>query len=1308
MTLLDQIKKIHARLPQAIYYDRRTIYSKLKKIKPLVHQKKQYKKVANQIHLIEKFLASAIQKQQLRFEKRPQPTFPEHLPIVARKDEIIQTIKQSNIVIISGETGSGKSTQLPKMCIEAGCGIEGLIGCTQPRRIAAITLASRISEELGEDLGLSVGYKIRFQDSTRKDAYIKIVTDGILLAEAQIDSFLNDYDTLIIDEAHERSLNIDFILGILKQLTNKRPQLKVIIASATLDTEKFSTAFDHAPIIEVSGRMYPVTIKYMPPSPDDPDDLTYVDLTIRAVESLWQMGCRGDMLIFLPTEQDILETCDRLEGQKRKGVTIFPLFGRLSSADQRKVFMTIEGQKIVVATNVAETSLTIPGIKYVIDTGLARIPHYIPKLRITRLAVLPISKSSADQRKGRCGRVSNGVCIRLYEESDYESRPFYTPPEILRSNLAEVILRMMALQLGEIQKFPFIDQPDIKLIKDGYALLEELGALTKNNMTYVLTSKGSFMARMPIDPRISCMIIQAQKEGCVNEMAIIASALSIQDPRVRPLEKENLADTCHEQFKNPSSDFLTLLSLFQFYQDHQTIQSQNQLRKLCKTHYLSFLRMREWQDIYTQLTRILVEQSISITPHTLSGKQLYRAIHRSIVSGYLSNIGFKKQNNMYLTPKGREVMVFPGSGLFQNSGQWIVAAEMIETTRLFARTIANIKPAWIEDFGKPLCSYTYNNVRWDIKKEDVIADEQVNFYGLVIISKRIVSYRDINPELCNSIFIQSALVEGQINRKYDFMAHNQNVIQSIEQMENKLRRKDILVTDSDIFSFYMSRLKGTCNVNDLNRRIKQKSGDEFLHMSESMLLQRCPDDTELSKFPDKIFIGDQAFDCQYIFQPGQPDDGLTVFIPFSFIHELPLHTLEWLVPGMRKEKIHTLIKSLPKTYRKQLMPISQTVETIDNEIIPTHSPMITQLSQFIFERFQIDVPASMWSDADLPDYLKPRIAVIDYKGRVIQSERNIHKLLKQSQFGTKKIQNTETLWLDAKQKWEKKGITRWDFGDLPAYISISDQINAYIALVPGDHCVNIRLFSSQYEAENIHLQGVYQLYSLYLSKEFKFIRKRIFFPQATTPGVVYFGGSLSVENSIFKALTHTLFYKPFRTQNAFESYAKEILPHIQSKLKNYTSVIESIMNELYETRSLIHTLETNNCANALLINFYHKLRIDLTQLIPESFLDIYKIDRLEQLPRYLKGIQIRAKRGSINYDKEKSKASELQPFEDALHQLVKDITNKTTQDKRDALEDLYWMIEEYKLSLFAQEIKTSFPVSPKRLNAKIADIKRMI
>ncbi|KPA12590.1 ATP-dependent helicase HrpA [Candidatus Magnetomorum sp. HK-1] len=1247
----------------------------------------------------------------IRQQKIPSLNFPQQLPITEKKDQIIQAIYDNPVVIISGETGSGKSTQIPKMCLAAGGGIYGMIGCTQPRRIAAISIARRIAEELGEDIGQSVGYQIRFQDRTPKNAYIKVMTDGILLSETLNDRYLNAYDTIIIDEAHERSLNIDFLLGFIKSLLKKRSDLKMIITSATIDTEKFSKAFGRAPIIEVSGRLYPVTTTYYPKETwidkDEDQDITHVEMAVKALELQWKKRRYGDTLIFMPTEQDIIETCELIKARIPHTAQIIPLFARLPQEAQKKIFAPATTQKIIVSTNVAETSITIPNIRYVIDSGLARIPQYLPRSRTTSLPVQPISKSSADQRKGRCGRVTDGICIRLYSEEDYDERRQYTPPEIRRANLASVILQMMALRLGQVKHFPFVDPPDSKSIQDGMDLLIELGAIRNGLKGPYLTDQGRFMARLPIDPRIARMIIEAENEKCMAEILIISAALSIQDPRERPLEKEKMADEAHSNFQDEKSDFVTLLNIWYRYHEQLKIKkTQSQMRKYCRQNFLSYIRMREWQDIVRQIRMILEDHQMDVKPGQKRNVNLYNAIHRCILSGFLSNIAMKQKSNFFLAAKNREVMLFPGSTLFNRAGDWIVSAEMVETSRRFARTVGHIKSEWLEYYGKNLCKRKYLNPHWEKKRGEVVADEQVYLFGLLIVPKRRVSYGSVEPEVAKDIFIQSALIEGEYFGKFEFLSYNQMLINNIQNIENKTRRKDLLVSDEDQALFYRQRLHSVYDIRTLKRQIRRKGSDDFLKMTEEDLLIIQPDESALSFFPDHVTLNGKPFSLKYAFAPGEKNDGITLEIPQNQIDHVAPRDFEWLVHGLLKEKITALIKGLPKRYRKQLVPISRTVERLVNLISDqSNAPLFTVLSQAIHKHFKVDIPASSWQSIDLPDYLRMRFSLINHNGKQVKATRNIHELLRSQ---NKSSNLAFDAWATAAKKWERKNCTEWNFGDLPDKVMIHKDWDGFLGLHYHDGQIDLKLFENAEIAKSNHLKGVRALLCRKFNPQLKYIQKNWSTAFRNHPACVVFGGYDVVVESMKNHLTRSLFEKQLQTQAAFETFVETIPPTLNQKAAILFDLKKMILDACEKVRVKIYSIETRQVVNPLVQKFCKQLREDFNHLLPVNYLDIFQSDQLIHLPRYLNGMTLRAERGISDIQKSLERNKEIQEFTEKLKQMVNQLTPESSDEKQKALEKLFWMIEEYKVSLFAQELKTAYPVSAKRLQKRILEIQRMI
>ncbi|MBW2410753.1 MAG: ATP-dependent RNA helicase HrpA, partial [Deltaproteobacteria bacterium] len=926
--------------------------------------------------------------------------------------------------------------------------------------------------------------------------------------------------------------------------------------SATIDTQKFSRAFDDASIIEVSGRMYPVEVRYLPDESefkkiitDHNGEQTHIEWAVLAVDSLHPLELQGDILIFMPTEQDIRETCEILEGRNYSRTTIFPLFARLPAADQSKVFSRPAGRKIIVATNVAETSLTIPGIRYVIDTGFARIAQYNPRSRTKALPITPISRSSADQRCGRCGRLENGVCMRLFAEEDYQARELFTPPEILRSNLADVILRMIALDLGDIDAFPFIDKPATKNIQDGFNLLKELGAITearnikgRQANRFFLTEKGKLMAAIPLDPRLSRMLIEAQTEDCLPEIAVIAAALSIQDPRERPAEEADTADQIHARFDDPSSDFISLLNIWRDYHQYfEQVKSTNQMKKYCKSYYLSFRRMREWCDIHFQIGSILKEHDFSIKHDTtVNPEDKYAAIHKSILSGFLSNIAVKKEKNMFQAARGKAVMIFTGSGLFNRAKTWIVAAEMVETTRLFARTVANIDSRWLEDLGKNLCTYTYLDPHWDKDRETVIASEQVSLFGLIIIPGRPVSYGRIHPEEASDIFIDNALVDGDLRELPPFLKHNLKLVAEVKDMEDRLRRRDLLVSAAEMFRFYRQKIGCIYDIRSLKKLLDKRGDDKFLQMSREDLLNYLPPEELLAQFPDHVNLGANAFECSYRFDPGTEVDGLTVKIPSTLAALVPAAAVDWLVPGLFREKLTALIKGLPKTYRKKLVPISETVDLIFSKMSRDEDNLITALNSFIQQHFGLDIPATAWSLDTLPNHLRIRISITGPQGDELRCGRD-KAVLTRTVPGDVSPPELET----ARKTFERTDLRRWNFGDLPDHIILEAKEGAKWIVFPAlhvrpddDNCVDLRLFENREKAIESHKKGVAKLFTINFARDIKFLKQNLGLPPALKKVSDDFGGARNLEKSLFNRVINNLFAKDIRTQKEFYTHAE--------------------------------------------------------------------------------------------------------------------------------------------------------------------------
>jgi ATP-dependent helicase HrpA len=1307
------------------------------------------------INHLQKIIDHSHHRYQQRARSIPLLQFPEDLPITAGKNEIIRLIKDNQVVIITGETGSGKTTQIPKMCLAAGQGLRGMIGLTQPRRIAAITIAQRIAAELSEPLGKSIAYKIRFEEKTAAEPLIKVMTDGILLAETQNDSLLLAYDTIIIDEAHERSLNIDFLLGFLRPLLNQRKDLKLIVTSATIDTAKFSQAFHDAPVIEVSGRMFPVEVRYRPVDPikEENGEASYIDEAIACVERLQEERRYDDILIFMPTEQDIREICERLA--KRCSGLILPLYARLSGNQQRLVFEKADQQKIIVATNIAETSLTIPGIKYVIDSGLSRILEYNPRSQTTGLPVKPISRSSAEQRKGRCGRVQNGICIRLYAPDDYAERPLYTAPEIMRSNLAGVILRMLSLNLGAVHTFPFIDRPQPKSIRDGLEILRDLGALQKSDSaedseSYRLTEIGRSMAQFPLDPRISRILIEAQKEGCVNEVAIIAAALSIQDPRERPYDKKDQAAAAHARFQHVESDFLSYLNIWNHYHDTlERLQTQNKLRKFCHEHFLSYKRMIEWQDIHNQIMGIIaggkktspVKKRVKIE----IDQELSDRLHKCILSGYLSHIAQKKEKNFYHAAKSRDVMIFPGSGLFNHGGSWIVAAEITQTSRLFARNVANIKSEWLEELGLDHCRYTYAAAHWEKSRGQVVADEKVSLFGLTIIEKRTVSYDRIDPHEAWQIFIREALITGEVSRKIPFLEHNLSLWQKAQTMEDKLRKRGLVADEETMARLYEQRLPVLSDIRSLLKLIKDKGSDEFLRFREEDLITDEPDMEELARYPDKIKIGDASFPCNYRFHPGKSDDGVTMKIPLGLISKAAEENVERFLPDLLQEKIVYLLKSLPKAMRQKLPAATQVADLFLGQETDVKKSLPRNLSLFVQNKFHLTIPQDAWNAEKLPPHLNMRFSVIDEKGEEVTTSRDLNFL---------RTELSDKVNINALNKirheWEKENITSWDFGTLPEKIPLTNQHGligyACQALQVIDDAIELRLFSDQKESEASHLRGVAALYSIHFADKLKQLKKNITFSGKEKTIAANIGNPKLLEQSIMNRVRKDLFYRAWRSKEEFLHHADSVNSRILQSGQKVLDSILPVLKAFHDTQELLHKLKAKSRTNNPLLNFLQETQAELHCLIPPDFPELYSFERIKELPRYLRSHALRMERGSLNLTSARKKMDEVLIYSQKLQQIVIDAkpsvipAQKLSNDSslslrggeghrgnlvsytylRDCFahcihsqrqikaEELFWMIEEYKVSLFAQELKTPYPVSPKKLDQLIKEIKETI
>lgn len=1235
------------------------------------------------------------------------------LPINHERAHIIQTIQEHQVVIIAGATGSGKTTQLPKMCLEAGLAREKMIGCTQPRRIAATSIAARVAQELG-GLASLVGYKIRFGANITPQTRIKFMTDGILLAEAQGDPLLRGYDVIIIDEAHERSLNIDFLLGLLQNIIRRRPDLKVIITSATIDTVKFSKVFHDAPVIEVSGRTFPVDIRYV----DDAAEDDYVEAAVAQALSLIRTDGPGDMLVFMPTEMDIRECVALFEkkvthGELRSACDVLPLFGRLAGKAQNRVFLSSPHMKIVVATNVAETSLTVPGIRYVVDTGLARILSYNARAKTTKLPVTRISRASCDQRAGRCGRVAPGICVRLFSADDYRDRPEYTPPEILRSNLAEVILRMTHLGLGDPARFPFVDSPSSSAIQDGYQLLGELQAIRRNR---TLTKSGMVMARLPLDPRLARMILTARDEGCLTEIIIIAAALSIQDPRVRPPEQQQQADEAHQSFTSKVSDFETYLNLWSKYQEvGGPSGSQNKARHYCKKHFLAFQRMREWQDIHRQIDQILKQEHGSKrtplhfvkndTPAPLD------AVHRAILSGNLRHIGMRKDKNFYLGAYQKELMIFPGSCVFGKGGGWIMAGELVETSRLYARTVATIKPEWIEPLAHHLCKKTYSSPSWHKKQGIVTVKEQVSLFGLVIVAGRFVNFGPLNPQEAREIFIQSALVEGELGGQYSFLSKNKALLARLEELEHRTRKRGVVVDDIHLFDFYDARIPADVfDRGSLNRLLKQQGGGDVLVMEEKDVLRDLPDSATMADFPSALQCGELTFKLKYCFDPGRKGDGIGVVIPKNLAAHARRDMFDWLVPGLLLEKIIVLLKSLPKSIRRNLVPIPQSAQKIITHLVPYQSNLFRQLEKAIHREFNLIVHPSMWNTDNLPPHLQMRYELTGDA----QVETSRDSAILHEDHGTFQLENRQLA--DIRKTYEKQDVRHTDFKNLPDRLPVHDGKNNLVGFgypglqVESSGSVSLVIFTDVEKCRAATRTGLLSLYRTHFVKNLTPFKKD--FGLVRSHWALYEGvsGHEEMNEQIFNYILTEIFacregIIPSDTE--FESVVARVKTRGVYVLgQELLDQIIRLLQERRATLDMISRVEGQSQGKAgfgVTLDDCRGVRAEVALFFPEDFLGNMTKHKLINIPRYLKAMVLRLERRIQDPAKDRKKMQEMQPFIDLLGQGKRETA--LSPEARSGLDEFQGMIEEFKISLFAQELKTAFPISAQRLQKKWQEIR---
>ena len=1403
----DSLQQLQSQLAICMLSDKHALRRKLRDVADLQKLPDEHAKLKTQRLLGE--VAQKVRASQAKYAARlanlPKPEYPLELPVSSRRDEIAKAIASNQVVIVCGETGSGKTTQLPKICLQLGRGVAGLIGHTQPRRIAARSVASRIAQELNSPLGEVVGYKVRFNDKITDSSYVKLMTDGILLAETQGDKFLNAYDTIIIDEAHERSLNIDFLLGYLKQLLPKRPDLKVIVTSATIDAERFSSHFNGAPVIEVSGRTYPVEIRYRPlgkagfrskesAEPDnvqlDDADETIFGITRKAkTEARWleeddeeeaieaaimdaaddllRQG-DGDILVFLPGEREIRDTAEHLRkyqgrSAKLKHIEVLPLFARLSIEDQQKIFKPHSARRIVLATNVAETSLTVPGIKYVIDAGLARMNRYSVRAKVEQLQIEKISQAAAKQRAGRCGRVSNGICVRLYSEADFDGRPEFTEPEILRSSLAAVILRMAALRLGDVVDFPFIEPPSSRLIADGYLLLQELGAVDANRH---ITETGLQLAKLPLDPRVGRMILAAKRENCLNEILIIASVLSMQDPRERPMDKREAADNAHSKFVAEGSDFMSYLKIWNFFDNAlKTKKSNKDLLNQCHANFLSFLRLKEWRELHGQIVSIVEELAFNI-PSPFKGEGLgggeklahkgktlpspqpsllkaegvkeasFEQIHKALLAGLLGNIGFKDGDaDSYAGARGIRFFVAPGSGLKKTRPKWVIAAELVDTSKLYARCVAKIEPDWIEPLARGLTESAYSDPRWDRKMGMVNAWERVSLYGLTIIPKRRVHYGPINRQESREIFIREALANGDFDTKASFFAANERLIAEVEELEHKARRQDVLVDEHKLFAFYDAKIPA--EITNAASFEKWREGAEKLHpkllyLTRDDLMRHGADAITAVQFPEtltlypSVFKGDSkggasiypshatanlhlslpsemgkesvAILLKYRFEPSHILDGVTATVPLALLNQLDPTPTEWLVPGMLREKLTYLVKALPKTFRRVCVPVPEFVTQFLTENTKQEGVIKEKLAAYIQRLTTLKVSVDDWLEPT-PAHLLMNFSVVDDSGRELAMGRDWRAL--QKQLG----QAAQLTFRNTSPNIEKTNLKQWDFGDLPQTLSFEREglkVTGYPALEDNIDAVSVKLFDTAIEAENKHRKGVCRLMRFELKEQIKQLEKGL-------PNFNQY--ALSLRNimspdDLRDDLIAAIADRAFIGEDDLPRTNADFMKLKQRARTRLPAVSEAIARQAQAIASEYQLLINQQAKMPATVN---RLKRDVENqvqlLVYKNCLSNTPWECLQNVPRYLKALRLRIEKQPAAPERDGKNAASVgvlwQKWQDKINTL-----NQANLDISQALQEYRWLIEELRVSLFAQELKTPFPVSIKRLEKVWADLSR--
>ncbi|SFM26301.1 ATP-dependent helicase HrpA [Ectothiorhodospira mobilis] len=1276
----DQLESL---LPRCLAPDRPELAREIARLRRRMAAGKPADRMQARLHAR---VEASVQAREQRLESQPRPEFPDDLPVSAHRAEIAALLEKHPVVVVCGETGSGKTTQLPKICLELGRGVDGLIGHTQPRRIAARSVATRIAEEMHGRVGETVGFKVRFSDHVRPDTRIKLMTDGILLAELRSDPDLRAYDTLIIDEAHERSLNIDFLLGYLQRLLERRDDLKLIVTSATLAPERIAAHFGDAPIYHVPGRTYPVEIRYRPVNGEDGAD-TERDLNDALVEAVDELAGEGpgDILAFLPGEREIREAAEALRKHHPRHTEILPLYARLSAAEQNQVFAPHRGRRVVLATNVAETALTVPGIRYVIDSGLARVARYAWRSRVQRLSLEPVSRASADQRAGRCGRLGPGICIRLYGEEDFLLRPEYTDPEILRSNLASVILQMAHLDLGDPEDFPFVDPPDPRLIRDGFKLLETLQAV---DGAHRITDTGRRLARLPLDPMLGAMLLAGAREQALAEVTVIAAMLAIQDPRERPAEKRQAADEAHARYREAGSDFLGYLRLWQDWREQSRHLSQSKLRAWCRERFLSFVRMREWQDLHGQLRQHLNELGLKENQSPAEPD----AIHRALLTGLVNQVGMKTERGDYLGARNRRFHIHPGSGLFKGPPAWVMAAEIAETTRVYARECAAIRPEWLETVAAHLLKHQYFEPHFQPRRGTVGAFDHITLHGLVVHPKRRVNYGRVDPEDARRVFIREGLVAGRLRSRAQALEHNRGLIREIEDLEARGRRRDLLADEQVLYDFYDARLPAHVHDAAGFERWRQQAEAEdphILYLDRDTLLQQQAPDLDAEAFPDHLEIQGLRLPLSYHFDPGHEADGVTLTVPVAALNALDPEVGDWLVPGLREEKATALIRSLPKTLRRHFVPAPDFARAALDRIGEPQGPMIPALARVLREMTGTDIPPEAWQPGRLEAHLVMRYRVVDAQGRELDAGRDLEALRARLAGEAE-----ETFDTHRPGGFEREGITDWDFGPLEEDVTFEQHgatLRGYPALEDRGDCVALTLADHPERAAQLHRAGLRRLFMLGVRDEVKYVYRHL-------PGIQRLCLQYSPvdrcealkDDLVFAAVERVFLQDPWpRDGEAFRAR----LEAGRGELTAQANALCTLAGRILEPYQAIR----GRLKGALPLSWVEAagdIRDQLDHLIQPHFLLDTPAPWLEQFPRYLAAIGRRLERLDQAPEKDRRARVEIEPlWADCKARLARGAPPR----QRDALTRYRWRIEELRVSLFAQELGTVEKVSVKRL-----------